>query len=430
MIASTADYRQGRRFILCDLICGNDLVAAPLAIVDAGALDAFVGSRWIKLPADKVRVHGFEPDAAECQRLNAAAATAGVNFQFHPIALARKTGPADFYRFAEPAANSFYAANDRLIRRWCYTRSLTLSSQFKVLERATLQAVSLADWARVNSVVDVDFIKLNVQGSELDILSGAGHVLESSLGLLVEQTFNGTYKGAPLFGEVYDFLNNAGFCMFDVAGINRVARTRSPIHLTEDKIFVVDGLWPHHQFLEGHFLYLRDPIGESDYWDEQSSWSLEKCVKLACLAETFGQVEYAFEILDWIASSPRAGGVAARCRELIEQAAEIYRQVSHEDKSAVGSSVGAHSGPLPPMISLPRTAEQHLSSATLARLVEIGQLQGRYDAVLAENVYLRGVLEQMRSSRSWKLTRPLRDFVDWARSRRLIGGKRSRAGGS
>jgi len=78
---------------------------------------------------------------------------------------------------------------------------------------------------------------------------------------------------------------------------------------------------------------------------------------------------------------------------------------------------------------LPRTAEQHLSSATLARLVEIGQLQSRYDAVLAESVYLRGVLEQMRSSRSWKLTRPLRDFVDWARSRRLIGGKRARDAG-
>ena len=53
--ASSADYRSGRRFILCDLICSGNLLATPLAIIDAGALDAFTGSRWTKLPADKVR---------------------------------------------------------------------------------------------------------------------------------------------------------------------------------------------------------------------------------------------------------------------------------------------------------------------------------------------------------------------------------------
>jgi len=405
--ASNADYRSGRRFILCDLIFSRDLLATPLVTIDAGALDAFTGSRWTKLPAKGIRVHGFEPDVQECDRLNKTAAKAGVDFQFHPVALARHTGPAEFFRFAEPAANSFYAANDRLISRWCYTRTLTLASQFKVLERSSLQAVSLSDWAKTNAITDVDFIKLNVQGAELDILGGAEGLLNNALGLLVEQTFNATYVGAPLFGEVYDFIRNAGFCMFDVVGMNRVGRTRSPIHVTEDKIFVVDGAWPHHQFLEGHFFYLRDPISGGDVWDESHSLSLEKCLKLACVAEIFGQIEYAFEILEWIAASPRAGGMAAICREVADRGANIYRRVSKNRAAATAPAANF-------------TAEETVSAVLARQQADFDTLQGQHDAVLAENANLRDTLEQMRDSNTWKIMQPVRDFAVWARKRGLI----------
>jgi FkbM family methyltransferase len=413
--ASIADYRSGRRLILCDLICSRELLATPLVIVDAGALDAFNGSRWTKLPADKVRVHGFEPDVPECQKLNKAAAKADVDFQFHPVALARRTGPAQFYRFAEPAANSFYAANDRLVSRWCYTRTLTLASQFKVVERPSLEAVSLSDWAKTNAVTDVDFIKLNVQGAELDILSGAEMLLNNTLGLLVEQTFNPTYVGAPLFGEVYEFIRNAGFCMFDVVGMNRVARTRSPIHITEDRIFVVDGHWPHHQFLEGHFFYLRDPISGSDVWNEGLSLPLEKCLKLACLAEMFGQIEYAFEILEWIAASPRAGSIAAVCREIVERGANVYRQASKASAPVETPPAGRGETSPVPQNGVSRTAEDQLNP------VDVEGLQKQRDAALAENAYLRDALRQVHDSTTWKIMQPVRNFIEWARNRGLIG---------
>jgi FkbM family methyltransferase len=418
--ASSADYRNGRRFILCDLICSGNLLATPLVIIDAGALDAFTGSRWTKLPADKVRVHGFEPDVPECQRLNRAAASAGVDFRFHPVALARHTGPAEFYRFAEPAANSFYAANHRLISRWCYTRTLTLASQFKVLERPSLDAVSLDDWAKMNAITDVDFVKLNVQGAELDILAGAGILLQNTLGLLVEQTFNATYVGAPLFGEVYDFISNAGFCMFDVVGMNRVARTRSPIHITEDKIFVVDGHWPHHQFLEGHFFYLRDPIAGSDVWNEGLSLSLEKCLKLACLAEMFGQIEYAFEILEWIAASPRAGKAAVVCREIVDRGANIYRRVSKT--GALARAPAAGRGEVPPVLpdGVSGTAETRLNAGEPVEQVDVDRLQSQRDAAVAESVYLRDALQQVHDSTTWKIMQPVRDFIEWARTRGLM----------
>ena len=328
MTPSIDEYRTGRRFILCDLLCRSDLINSPIVVIDVGAHDAFSDPRWTKIQHDKIRVHGFEPDIEECTALNETARAAGLDFHFHPTALAGRTGPAEFHRFAEPAANSFYAPNQRLIKRWCYGRSLPLTLQFVLKEKSSIQAISLDDWARTNGVNDIDFIKLNVQGAELDVISGAGARLNDVLGMVVEQTFTPTYIGAPMFGKVYDFIENAGFCMFDVAGMNRVARTNSPIHVTEDKIFVVSGIWPHHQFFEGHFFYMRDLLLNDETWNEGRSPPLEKCFKLACISEIFGQIEYAFEILEWIATSPGAGLVAAPTRKVIDQGAAIYRKAS------------------------------------------------------------------------------------------------------
>jgi FkbM family methyltransferase len=402
------EYLKGSRFILCDLICDR-LLSSPIVILDAGALDALVGSRWTKLPAGSVQCHGFEPDLSECDRLNNAAKAADLDFHFYPVALAGHTGPAEFYRYAEPAANSFYPPNHQLIGRWCYTRSLTLASQFALKEKSTLDAVSLDDWSNANGVPDIDFIKLNVQGAELDILRGAQALMKNTLGLLVEQTFNATYIGAPLFGEVYDFISSSGFCMFDIVGMNRVARTRSPIHVTEDRVFVVDGHWPHHQFLEGHFFYLRDPITSNDVWTEDRSPSLEKCLKLACLAETFGQIEYAFEILEWIAVSPQAGRHAAICREIVETGAAAYRKVSA--MLLPGAPSNDAQALLMMGIRPVPTIEDVIGGA--ASLAKVAELTDRLQAAEAENTRLSASLRSIYESTTWRTVNPLMRAVNW-----------------
>jgi FkbM family methyltransferase len=328
-----SDYREGRRLILCDLVHDKGLLSAPIVVLDIGARNAFVDTRWTSLPPNMVRLHGFEPDSQECSALNQKAEAEGLDFNFHPIALAEHTGLVDFYRYAAEAANSFYPANSRLVERFCYGRELTLASQFELIEKRAIKAKSIADWAREAGVADIDFCKLNIQGAELDVLRGAGPLLGSVLGIVAEQTFNATYIGAPLFGEVYEFIRGAGFSMFDVIGMNFVARTRSPIHVTDDRVFSVRGTWPRHQFLEGHFLYLRDPILSAREWDSGSA-SLEQCIKLACIAELFGQIEFAFELLSWIAASPRAGKAGSLCREIVDRGAEVYRAVSQPDTSS------------------------------------------------------------------------------------------------
>jgi FkbM family methyltransferase len=374
-------YREGRRLILCDLIHDKGLLSTPIVALDIGARNAFVDTRWIALPPNMVRLHGFEPDPQECDALNQRADAEGLDFHFHPIALAERTGPTDFYRYAEQAANSFYPPNRSLVERFCYGRELPLSSQFELVEKRVIDTKSMVDWAHDAGVTDIDFCKLNVQGAELDILRGAGPLLDPVLGIVAEQTFNATYIGAPLFGEVYEFLRAAGFSMFDVVGTNLVARTRSPIHVTDDHVFSVRGIWPRHQLLEGHFFYLRDPILSAGNWSSGSaSPSLQQCIKLACIAEVFGQIEFAFELLSWIAASPGTGKPGLLSREVAERGAEIYLSVSQPDAPSADE--------VSPGDSLDRE-NKRLTARLAAQSSQVARLEAGLEAWATEAARLR-----------------------------------------
>jgi hypothetical protein len=56
-------------------------------------------------------------------------------------------------------------------------------------------------------------IKLDTQGTELDILHGAGRLLSQVLAIEIEVEFVHIYKGQPLFTDVDLFMRNQGFSL-------------------------------------------------------------------------------------------------------------------------------------------------------------------------------------------------------------------------
>lgn len=61
-------------------------------------------------------------------------------------------------------------------------------------------------------------IKLDVQGSELDVLNGAADVLLVAELVVMETSLFEFYKGAPQLGEVIAFMKTRGFVPYDVVG--------------------------------------------------------------------------------------------------------------------------------------------------------------------------------------------------------------------
>lgn len=66
-----------------------------------------------------------------------------------------------------------------------------------------------------------DFLKLDVQGYELEVLKGAEQTLKGVRMILAEVNLIDIHKGVPLLSELVAWLNERGFVAFDVCGLAR-----------------------------------------------------------------------------------------------------------------------------------------------------------------------------------------------------------------
>lgn len=76
------------------------------------------------------------------------------------------------------------------------------------------------------SKIQPDFLKLDTQGSELDILQGAKTTLHSCLGIEVEVEFREMYQSQPLFGDLSKFLLDNEFDFVDFVAFGKWERSR------------------------------------------------------------------------------------------------------------------------------------------------------------------------------------------------------------
>lgn len=68
---------------------------------------------------------------------------------------------------------------------------------------------------------DTTFIKLDVQGYELEVLKGATNLLDKAHIVLLEVSFLQYNKGAPLIDEVMAFMKYHGFVVYDIGELVR-----------------------------------------------------------------------------------------------------------------------------------------------------------------------------------------------------------------
>lgn len=176
----------------------------PLTVVDVGCRWG-ASDRWVALP--NVRLFGFDPDTAECERLNRAAADDPQTI-YVPVALGSSTDVAQLHVTAEPACSSLYAPDEDLAK---LRPALALISE---TGRQEVVLETLDRWCVDNGVEAVDFLKIDIQGAELDVLKGAPQTLDTVRIVEVEVEFNPIYLDQPLFSDVDTFLRERGFVLW------------------------------------------------------------------------------------------------------------------------------------------------------------------------------------------------------------------------
>jgi len=68
----------------------------------------------------------------------------------------------------------------------------------------------------VNQWPRVDFIKLDLQGAELEALRGASHALEMAQFVLLELSLIPFQTSQPVFAEMVAFMQNRGYALYDI----------------------------------------------------------------------------------------------------------------------------------------------------------------------------------------------------------------------
>ena len=160
------------------------------------------------------RVFAIELDPEECSRLNEIEKGKQTSrTHYFPVALSSKNETRSFYLTKDPACSSMYPPSKYLAKRY---RELECIDPHSI---TTIECVTLDSWAASNSIDYIDYLKLDTQGSELDILMGSIQTLSRTSMVEIEVEFSPIYEGQPLFADVDTFMRANGFVLWNLGNL-------------------------------------------------------------------------------------------------------------------------------------------------------------------------------------------------------------------
>lgn len=208
-------------------------------ILDVGAMSLGGASAYQQLVDHrKARVIGFEPGVEECRKLNEKMGPPHIFFPF----FIGDGAPATYYETNQVMTGSLYRPNTRLLEKFQNLAELTIPVRAHPVETRRLDDIE--------GIGGVDFIKMDVQGSELNVFKGASKALESALVIQVEVEFVELYQGQPMFCDVDRYLRGKGYQFHTFLGFGK--RCFKPLVVNDN---INDGL---NQYLWSDAIYVKD----------------------------------------------------------------------------------------------------------------------------------------------------------------------------
>jgi len=254
----------------------------------------------------RLRISSFDPDVNDCNQKN----SEDIYYESYPMLLdssdnnpryvykVQKSGHIAFNPISEKFQNRFFPKNLQ-----CEIGNL---EKFKVDRTITLDS-----WQEKYGKQGIDFLYLNVDSSEFDVLLGGIKVLRNALMLEIEVYFNQLYENQVLFGDLDKLLRESGYELLDLYLPNKIGIFRDPFG-----------------FSDGQIVHMNAVYFKSDV---VTSHDLDKLLKLVSLMEVKGHVSMAFQVMHEAYSyavkikSPNKNAV----KEMIIKAYSKYEKHSH-----------------------------------------------------------------------------------------------------
>jgi len=196
-----------------------NLLDDPLVVIDVGCRWGFADV-WTGL-GDRCTIIGFDPDVEECELLRQRY-RGQPHVRVEPVGLGAEPGLATLYMTKNPGGYSLYPPSDDAVARHPGLETGNL------VGTTVVGVTTLDDWCTENAMPHVDIVKIDTQGSELDILRGGERMLESVRALEVEVEFDELYEGVPLFADIDRYLREQGFLLWRLKNLAHYAQYDVP----------------------------------------------------------------------------------------------------------------------------------------------------------------------------------------------------------
>ena len=209
---------------------------------------------------------GFEIEKEVCDQMNS---KADKGIKYFPFALGENNEKRKLYITENPMCTSLYKPNEKLL-------SLYHELQYMNLKKETeIETITLDSFVDKYSIDTIDFIKIDVQGAELDIFKGSKKLLSNVLKIVCEVEFLPLYHDQPLFGDITKFLSQYNFMFNKFLGLH--GRTLKPLIANESKTIASQHMWTDAIFVQ--------------HINKTQNLNNEKLLKLSVLAAIYNSLD-------------------------------------------------------------------------------------------------------------------------------------------
>ncbi len=223
----------------------QDLERLPFGYIDIGARGG--AQTHCEAVAEWTSVMLFEPDVSCIEDLKASLGPRWKRTAVEAVGLGARSGPATLHLCAHGVNHSLFPVNPAFRDRYGVKSLADVGTA--PIELATLDEVLFGrhsedpQWG--------EFLKLDTQGAEIDILKGAARTLaERTVVVLAEFSFIEIYRGQPCFSELERFLAARGFTFYGFHSIQGWSRKFLDKHAARGR----------ERLCFGDAIFFRDPL--------------------------------------------------------------------------------------------------------------------------------------------------------------------------